>query len=315
MRLLLIGCTGLVGRGLIPLLNEAGHHLTVVSRRPASALALPDSIASQLRWIQIDPAASSSWAASAALGQALAACDGVVNLAGEPIAEQRWTPQHLRLLESSRLETTRCLVEAMAALDTPPSVLVNASAVGYFGTSPNAQFEESSAAGSDFLAGLCQRWEQAAARKPDATRLVVLRIGIVLSSEGGALAKMLPVFRAGFGGPIGSGQQWMSWIERSDLCRMIQSALEQPSWSGAINAVAPEPVSMADFATGLGRCLGRPSLLPVPGPVLQLLLGDGAQVVLDGQRVCSSRLAELAFSFRCSTLDAALAAATSSSSR
>ena len=315
MRLLLIGCTGLVGRGLIPLLHEAGHQLTVVSRRSASAVGLPDSLASQLQWIKADPAAASSWASSAALPQALAACDGVVNLAGEPIAEQRWTPQHLRLLESSRLETTRCLVEAMAALDKPPSVLVNASAVGYFGTSANARFDESSAPGSDFLAGLCQRWEQAAARKPDATRLVVLRIGIVLSSDGGALAKMLPIFRTGFGGPIGSGQQWMSWIERSDLCRMIQSALEQSSWSGAINAVAPEPVSMADFASGLGRCLGRPSLLPVPGPVLQLLLGDGAQVVLDGQRVCSSRLEELAFSFRCSTLAAALAAATSSSSR
>lgn len=315
MRLLLIGCTGLVGRGLIPLLHEAGHQLTVVSRRSASAVGLPDSLVSQLQWIKADPAAASSWASSAALPQALAACDGVVNLAGEPIAEQRWTPQHLRLLESSRLETTRCLVEAMAALDKPPSVLVNASAVGYFGTSANARFDESSAPGSDFLAGLCQRWEQAAARKPDATRLVVLRIGIVLSSDGGALAKMLPIFRTGFGGPIGSGQQWMSWIERSDLCRMIQSALEQSSWSGAINAVAPEPVSMADFASGLGRCLGRPSLLPVPGPVLQLLLGDGAQVVLDGQRVCSSRLEELAFSFRCSTLAAALAAATSSSSR
>lgn len=315
MRLLLIGCTGLVGRGLIPLLHEAGHQLTVVSRRAASAVGLPDGLVSQLQWIKADPAAASSWASSAALPQALAACDGVVNLAGEPIAEQRWTPQHLRLLESSRLETTRCLVEAMAALDKPPSVLVNASAVGYFGTSANARFDESSAPGSDFLAGLCQRWEQAAAAKPEATRLVVLRIGIVLSSDGGALAKMLPVFRTGFGGPIGSGQQWMSWIERSDLCRMIQSALEQSSWSGAINAVAPEPVSMADFASGLGRCLGRPSLLPVPGPVLQLLLGDGAQVVLDGQRVCSSRLEELAFSFRCSTLAAALAAATSSSSR
>jgi len=315
MRLLLIGCTGLVGRGLIPLLHEAGHQLTVVSRRSASAVGLPEGLVSQLQWIKADPAAESSWASSAALPQALAACDGVVNLAGEPIAEQRWTPQHLRLLELSRLETTRCLVEAMAALDKPPSVLVNASAVGYFGTSANARFDESSAPGSDFLAGLCQRWEQAAARKPDATRLVVLRIGIVLSSDGGALAKMLPIFRTGFGGPIGSGQQWMSWIERSDLCRMIQSALEQSSWSGAINAVAPEPVSMADFASGLGRCLGRPSLLPVPGPVLQLLLGDGAQVVLDGQRVCSSRLEELAFSFRCSTLAAALVAATSSSSR
>ena len=314
MHLLLIGCTGLVGRGLIPMLQAAGHQLTVVSRRPS-----PDSLrtdaGTDLTWIQADPAAASSWAPSTPLQHALAACDGVVNLAGEPIAEQRWTAQHLQLLEASRLETTRHLVEAMASLDRPPSVLVNASAVGYYGTSSDGRFDESSPAGSDFLAGLCQQWEQAAEAKPGATRLVVVRIGIVLSADGGALAKMLPIFRAGFGGPIGSGRQWMSWIERGDLCRIIQSALETDSWSGVINAVAPEPVSMGVFASSLGRCLGRPSLLPVPGPMLQLLLGDGAKVVLEGQHVNPGRLQTLGFSFRCPNLPAALDVATSSSSR
>ena len=314
MRLLLIGCTGLVGRGLIPVLQAAGHQLTLVSRRPSPA-AFPAETAKSLQWIQADPAAESSWAASTPLRDALAASDGVVNLAGEPIAEQRWTAQDLETLEGSRLGTTRHLVSTLATLAKPPSVLVNASAVGYFGTSADGRFEESSPAGTDFLARLCQRWEQAAAEKPAATRLVVLRIGIVLSSEGGALAKMLPIFRAGFGGPIGSGQQWMSWIERGDLCRIIQSSLESESWSGAINAVAPDPVTMAVFAGSLGRCLGRPSLLPVPGPMLQLLLGDGSKVVLEGQFVSSTRLEDLGFNFRCPTLPVALDVATSSSSR
>ena len=314
MRLLLIGCTGLVGRGLIPVLQAAGHQLTLVSRRESPA-GFSAELAKSLQWVQADPGAESSWAPATPLHDALAASDGVVNLAGEPIAEQRWTAQHLETLEASRLGTTRHLVSALATLAQPPSVLVNASAVGYFGTSLDGRFEESSPAGKDFLARLCQKWEQAAAEKPAATRLVVLRIGIVLSSEGGALAKMLPVFRAGFGGPIGSGQQWMSWIERGDLCSMIQSSLESESWSGPINAVAPEPVTMAVFAGSLGRCLGRPSLLPVPGPMLQLLLGDGSKVVLEGQFVSSSRLKELGFNFRCPTLPVALDVATSSSSR
>ena len=314
MRLLLIGCTGLVGRGLIPVLQAAGHQLTLVSRR-ASPAGFSAELAKSLQWVQADPGVESSWAPATPLHDALAASDGVVNLAGEPIAEQRWTAQHLETLEASRLGTTRHLVRALATLAQPPSVLVNASAVGYFGTSLDGRFEESSPAGQDFLARLCQKWEQAAAEKPAATRLVVLRIGIVLSSEGGALAKMLPVFRAGFGGPIGSGQQWMSWIERGDLCSMIQSSLETESWSGLINAVAPEPVTMAVFAGSLGRCLGRPSLLPVPGPMLQLLLGDGSKVVLEGQFVSSSRLKELGFNFRCPTLPVALDVATSSSSR
>jgi len=190
-------------------------------------------------------------------------------------------------------------------------VLVNASAIGYYGTSREACFKESSANGSDFLASLCERWEEAAAAVPSATRLVTVRIGIVIAAGGGALGKMLPVFRAGFGGPIGSGQQWMSWIHRSDLCALIQRGLEDVSWTGVINGVAPQPVSMKAFARELGRSLGRPSLLPVPGPVLQVLLGDGARVVLEGQQVQSERLESLGFSFRYPDLSSALAAATS----
>ena len=309
MRLLLLGCTGFVGRELVPQLLQAGHQLTLVSRRLARGYAA-EQADGRVTWLQFDPAVESSWQDSALLS-ALAQADGVVNLAGEPIAEKRWTTSHLKVLEDSRLETTRLLVEALKACATPPAVLVNASAIGFYGTSPEQRFVESSPAGSDFLASLCSRWEAAAAEVPAATRQLTLRIGIVIAADGGALGKMLPVFRTGFGGPIGSGQQWMSWIHRSDLCALILRGLEDAAWSGVVNAVAPQPVSMARFAQELGRCLGRPSLLPVPGPVLQVLLGDGAKVVLEGQQVASDRLPELGFSFRYPDLPAALAAATS----
>ena len=310
MRLLLFGCTGFVGRELLPLLLQAGHQLTVVSRRLARGYDA-ERADGRLVWLQLDPASTTTWS-DAELLKALNQADGVVNLAGEPIAEKRWTPAHRAVIESSRLETTRQLVEAITAAGaSAPKVLVNASAIGFYGSSLTERFLESSGSGGDFLASLCQRWEDAAAGVPAGVRQVSLRIGIVLAADGGALGKMLPVFRTGFGGPIGSGQQWMSWIHRTDLCGLIIRALEDSQWTGVINAVAPEPVSMATFSKSLGRSLGRPSPLPVPGPVLQVLLGDGAKVVLEGQQVASERLDELGFSFRYPDLAAALAAATS----
>lgn len=307
MRLLLLGCSGFVGRALVPYLLELGHQCTLVSRRD-SPLALPPG--ERLVVLRLDPSDPASWQQEP-LRQALAAADGVVNLAGEPIAEKRWTEAHQRLLMDSRERTTACLVAAMAPLRQPPRVLVQASAVGYYGTSATAVFREDSPAGSDFLAQVCQRWEAAAAKLPSPVRLVTLRIGIVLGPDGGALGKMLPVFRLGFGGPVGNGQQWMSWIHRDDLVRLIATALEDPAYSGTYNAVAPQPCRMAGFAAELGRVLGRPSLLPVPAPILQLLLGDGAQVVLEGQQVQPARLQDQGFSFRYPDLSSALAAATS----
>ena len=309
MRLLLLGCTGFVGRELVPALLEADHQLTLVSRRLARGYEA-ERADGRLMWLQLDPSKSVSWQ-TPELVKALSTSDAVVNLAGEPIAEKRWSAVHRKVLEDSRLDTTRLLVDALAASKSPPSVLINASAIGFFGTSPTSKFVESSPVGADFLSSLCQRWETAAAAVPDSVRQVSLRIGIVLASDGGALGKMLPIFRTGFGGPIGTGKQWMSWIHRSDLCALIQTALTDQAWSGVVNAVAPEPVSMAAFSKQLGRSLNRPSLLPVPGPILQLLLGDGAKVVLEGQQVASERLDSLGFSFRYPTLVSALAAATS----
>ncbi len=310
MRLLLLGCSGFVGRELVPYLLELGHSLTLVSRRSQPFPARSDE---RLTCLQADPADPASWERDD-LRQALAQVEGVVNLAGEPIAEKRWTPAHRQLLRDSRLETTRQLVEAMARLPRPPQVLVNASAIGYYGTSLDARFTESSPSGDDFLAQLCRDWEEAATA-PSPCRVVILRLGIVLGPDGGALGKMLPVFRAGFGGPVGTGQQWMSWIHRHDICRLVATALEDPAWSGPYNAVAPEPTRMGIFAASLGRCLGRPSLLPVPGPVLQLLLGDGAQVVLEGQQVLPERTLAQGFRFQYPELNEALAAATNRAPR
>ncbi|MFM7551182.1 MAG: TIGR01777 family oxidoreductase [Cyanobacteriota bacterium] len=307
MRLLLLGCSGFVGRELVPYLLQLGHTLTLVSRQPQPFPALAGE---RLNLLQLNPVDPEAWRHDG-LDSALAEADGVVNLAGEPIAEQRWTPAHRQLLLDSRLRTTEQLVRAMAALPSPPQVLVNASAVGFYGTSETARFTETSASGSDVLAEICRAWEAAADQAPAGCRVVKLRIGIVLGPDGGALGKMLPVFRAGIGGPVGSGRQWMSWIHRTDLCRLIAEALEDPTYSGVYNAVAPTPVTMGDLATALGRALGRPSLLPVPGPILQLLLGDGAQVVLEGQQVLPERLQSQGFQFHYGELSAALAAATS----
>ncbi|MFM2122567.1 MAG: hypothetical protein RLZZ589_1004 [Cyanobacteriota bacterium] len=309
MRILLVGCSGFVGRALVPLLLEAGHRLTLVSRTPRPLPAIDHP---QLERLQADPAEAVSWQ-RADLQAALAQAEAVVNLAGEPIAEQRWTPQHLQRLHSSRIESTRALVAALAALPQGqrPGVLINGSAIGYYGTSASERFEESSAAGDDVLGRLCVAWEQEAHAAEPFCRVVILRTGIVLGADGGALGKMLPVFRLGFGGPIGDGRQWMSWISRRDLCRLIATALVDPAYNGIYNAVGPQPCSMAAFAAALGRVLGRPSLLPVPAPMLQLLLGDGARVVLEGQQVLPQRLQQQGFRFEDADLSAALAAATS----
>ena len=290
------------------MLLEQGHSLTLVSRsaRPLPALDHP-----QLQRLQADPAQLASWQRPD-LQAALAAAEAVVNLAGEPIAEKRWTPAHRQLLRDSRIHTTDALVAALRALPEGqrPAVLINGSAVGYYGTSTEARFEETSPAGEDELGRLCSAWEASAQAAEPLCRVVVLRIGIVLGADGGALGKMLPVFRLGFGGPIGTGRQWMSWISRRDLCRLIAAALVDPAYTGTYNAVGPQPCTMASFTAALGRCLGRPSLLPVPGPMLQLLLGDGARVVLEGQQVLPSRLQQQGFRFEDGELSAALAAAT-----
>ena len=295
MKLLLTGCTGFIGRELIPLLIKEGHSLTVISRQSKGKLkAIANN--QSISFIQMNPAESSSWNQEK-IQNSLKSCEGVINLAGEPIAEKRWTEDHCKEITNSRIETTKNLIKNLSNLKKPPKVLINASAIGFYGSHSQTKFNEESIPGDDFLANLCTEWEAIAKNKPRPSRLVIVRIGIVLAKDGGALGKMLPIFRAGLGGPIGDGKQWMSWIHRTDLCNLIKESVTNSSWSGVVNGVAPNPVRMNEFSNLLGKALGRPSLLAVPGPILKLILGDGARVVLEGQNVQSQRFNKLKFKF------------------
>ncbi len=306
MRLLLLGCTGFVGKELVPTLLNENHEIYIASRKPISKLKL-DLDLNKFKFIQIDLSKKQNWNNKNLLN-ILKETDGIINLMGEPIAEKKWTDSQKREIEKSRINTTKFLMNTLKNLKINPKVIINGSAIGYYGTSLSDEFTENSIEGKDFLANLCKQWESAATEKPFFSRLVIFRIGIVLEADGGALGKMLPVFKIGLGGPIGDGMQWMSWIHRSDLCALITNALVDKKYAGVFNAVAPEPVLMKDFSQTLGKCLNRPNLLPVPGSVLKILLGDGAKVVLEGQKVISNKLKN--FKFKYPLLEKAIYAST-----
>ena len=233
MKLLLTGCTGFIGRELIPLLIKEGHSLTVISRQSKGKIqTIPND--QNINFIQMNPAESSSWDKEE-IQNSLKSCEGVINLAGEPIAEKRWTTDHCKEITNSRIETTKNLIKSLRNLRKPPKVLINASAIGFYGSHPQTEFTEENIQGDDFLANLCKEWESTAKNKPRATRLLIVRIGIVLAKDGGALGKMLPIFRAGLGGPIGDGKQWMSWILRTELCNLINESVKNSAWSGVVN--------------------------------------------------------------------------------
>ena len=294
MRLVIAGGTGFIGAALCHALARQGHALTVLSRRPPAT--------------SLNGARVASWDA-AEWRQAVADADGVVNLAGAPIAAARWTPQQKQRLRDSRITTTRRLVEAMAEAPRASRVLINASAIGYYGPRGDEPLDEQAPAGSGFLAEVCQAWEAEAQRaETTGARVVRLRIGLVLGAGGGALSKMVPPFRLGLGGPLGSGRQWMSWIHRDDVNRMIEWALTHPDLRGPVNAVSPDPVTMREFCAALGRVLRRPSWLPAPAPVLRLLLGEMADMLLTGQRVIPQAAQRQGFTFRYPDVTQALAA-------
>jgi len=301
MKIAITGATGLVGSRLVAQLKQKGHQILVFTRNLSKAeKVFPASAYSNLEIVQYTPQESGDWQ------QRISGCDAVINLAGEPIAE-RWSPQQKEAIMKSRQIGTRKLVEAIAMAESKPQVLVSGSAVGYYGTSETAVFDESNASGQDFLAQVCQKWETEAQKvTASGVRLVILRIGIVLAN-GGALGKMLGPFKMFAGGPIGSGKQWFSWIHRDDLVNLIINAVEQESMSGAYNATAPNPVPMGTLCQTLGEVLNRPSWLPVPDFVLEILLGDGAIVVLEGQRVLPKKTQAAGFSYQYPDLKPALA--------
>ena len=308
MRLLLLGCTGFVGKELVPALLKEGHELCIISRKNINNLKINIPL-DKFKFLKIDLSKKQNWSNENLLSN-LKDSDGIINLIGEPIADKKWTDIQKEEIEKSRINSTKFLMETLKKSRINPKVIVNGSAIGFYGTSLTQEFNENSQSGNDFLANLCNKWEEVANGKPFFSRLVIFRIGIVLEAEGGALGKMLPVFKIGLGGPIGDGNQWMSWIHRSDLCGLIIKAIVDKQFSGVYNAVAPEPVLMKYFSKTLGRCLKRPDLLPVPGSILKLLLGDGAKLVLEGQKVISIKLQEKIYKFKYPLLEKAIYAST-----
>jgi uncharacterized protein len=288
------GSTGLVGNAIVEALEADGQLVRCVVRRaPADK--------NEIRW---DPAAGTIDAAE------FANVDAVVHLAGENIAGKRWSESFKKELLDSRVRSTKLLCETLAALATKPSVLVSASAIGYYGSRGEQPVDESSPAGNGFLAEVCRQWEDATKPARDANiRVVNLRIGFVLAREGGGLQKMLTPFKLGAGGPIAGGKQYMPWIHVDDVVGMYLRAIDDPAWSGAVNATAPEPVTNRTFSKALGRALHRPAVAPIPGAAIRLLYGDMAEIVTKGQRVIPKRAIELGYTYQHADLDEALEAA------
>lgn len=285
------GGTGFLGSALVERLQKDRHSVAVLTRRPARS--------HHLRWNPYGPL--TTWA------HALEDADAVVNLAGAPI-NTRWTAAHKRAMWNSRVHVTRSLVAAMTSVRAVPATLVNASAVGIYGPHHDEALTEESGAGSGFLAGLGVAWEKEAVAAAPHARVVLLRTGVVLARERGALPQLALPFRLFAGGPIGSGRQYVSWIHRDDWTAMVVWALMNTAVSGPLNVTAPNPVTNLELARTLGRVLGRPAILPTPAFAVRLALGEMADVVLTGQRVLPEKARSLGFEFQYPQLEPALRA-------
>jgi uncharacterized protein (TIGR01777 family) len=287
MRVTITGATGLIGRRLVERLRARGDDVTILSRSGRSG-------------VEWDPVAGPAPA------EALAGRDGVVHLAGEPVA-QRWTAEARRRIRESREEGTRNLVAGIRAAEPRPGVLVSASGIGWYGDRGDDVLDEEQPPGGDFLATVTRTWEAQARKAAElGVRVVLMRTGVVLAESGGALARMLPFFRAGVGGPVAGGRQWMAWIHLDDAVAMYLAALDDAAWDGPVNASAPEPVRNRDFGRALGRALRRPAVLPVPALALRALYGDMAQIVTTGQRAIPARATAHRFPYAHPDLDEAL---------
>lgn len=290
MKIVLAGATGFVGRALVKRLLEGGHELVVLSRRVD---AFKDTLSPKLKIEPWDGRTAGAWASR------LDGTDAVVNLSGEGIADKRWTKGRKLALRSSRLDTTRALVSAITSVSKKPSVLVNASAVGFYGPVEKGDVTETAPKGSGFLADLCAQWEWEA-KKAEASglRVVMLRFGVILEKEGGALLKFLLPFRLFAGGPLGSGRQYFPWIHRGDAVGAVIHAIEKPSLSGPVNVTAPGSATMGEFCEALGAVMHRPSWAPVPELILRPLLGEVAGMLVTGQRAVPKKLQESGYRFR-----------------
>ena len=299
MRVVITGATGLIGQVLAQALLDRGDEVVVLSRD-----------ADRAREVLGDHVEARAWpnpTGAPPPEAALAGADAVVHLLGEPVA-QRWTAEAKENIRRSREDGTRSLVQGLLALtpDRRPGTLVSQSATGFYGPHGDEQLTEDAPAGDDFLAGVVVAWEGEAMRAASELRVAVTRTGVVLSPDGGALAKMLPFFRLGIGGPVAGGRQYVPWIHLDDVVGAMLFCLDNPAAAGPVNLTAPTPVTNTELSRTLGRVLKRPAVLPVPAIALKSLYGEMAQIVTTGQRVLPARLAQLGYAFRHPDLEAAL---------
>jgi len=292
MRILVTGGSGFVGQRLCEMLNSDGHELFVVSRSPRTAAkVLPDT--ADIRHNVADLAD--------------AAPEAIINLAGEPIAEGRWTEAKKKRIVNSRVDTTRQIVELCKGLESPPKVLISGSAVGYYGDQGDATVTEDTEPNQEWLHEICEEWESEARKAGDlGVRVAIVRIGLVLDEGGGLLKKMLPAFKFGLGSKLGDGSQYMPWIHRDDLVRIIQFLIEHDECEGPYNSSAPNPVTNAEFTRTLASHLHRPTFLPAPAPALKLAFGEMSRMLLTGAGMVPERLQQAGFKFHYPTLDEAL---------
>jgi uncharacterized protein len=308
LRVTVTGATGLLGPSLVSSLREHGAHVTVLTRDPARARVRLGEVEAVAWELMGEPAPAA----------ALAGRDAVVHLAGEPVA-QRWSAKAKQAIRDSRTLGTQNLIAGLAQVEQSegaqrPRTLVSSSAIGYYGARGEEPLDEEAPPGRDFLAEVCVAWEAAAAASVElGMRAVQVRTGVVLDRAGGALAKMLPPFRLGVGGPVAGGHQYMSWIHAQDVVGMMLAALEDERWSGPINATAPEPVTNRKLSKALGAALGRPALLPVPGLALRAMYGEMAEIVTSGARVVPAKALVLGYEFAHPQLDEGLHSALSAS--
>jgi uncharacterized protein (TIGR01777 family) len=286
----------MIGSLLTERWRQSSHSLVLLSRRPPVEISV-----AKKQWLAWQPGASGEWE------RAIDGADAIINLAGEPIAGKRWTTEQKKILRSSRIEGTKALVDAIAKAQIKPKLMISSSAVGYYGPHGDQTLNEDSKPGDDFLARLCVDWE-AEAQKAEAlgVRVCLLRTGIVLAKGQGALKKMVPPFKMFIGGPLGSGRQWMPWIHIEDEVSVIQFLVENERARGAFNGTAPNPVTMAEFSETLGAVLNRPSWARVPPSVLALVVGEMAEMLLNGQRAIPEAAIKLGFKFKYPNLKLAL---------
>jgi uncharacterized protein (TIGR01777 family) len=300
MKIIVTGGTGFLGRPLCRALVDDRHDVTVLTRRrPADSAAREDGVT----WLGWAPGrAGGTWP------QQIDGADAVVNLAGEPIAARRWTKAQKARIRSSRIAVTENVARAIAGAARPPAVLISGSAVGYYGARGDEPIAEDAPPGADFLAAVCREWEEAArAAERPATRVALVRTGLVLEADGGALERMLLPFRLFGGGPLGSGRQYWPWIHRADWIGMVRWLLATPAAAGPFNATAPNPVTNREFSAALGRAMKRPSWLPAPPVALRIALGEMADaLLLSGQRAVPERALQMGYRFQFEKVDDAL---------